>query len=252
MHIVIAVIVWLILAQFIDGRIAFVPVATALAGRVWLRHRRATRTAEEMQQLGIHPQEFATLSREEAVERVAAAQEEQREALAARGIDVLALTPEIGRDIEWTDIVRQVFRVVEFDRAGTTIGPNYTVEAVSKTRPYGYLSVESPIMNRSVRLPIVHRDDFLLAASVFDQPHVAELIEEEELLVIYAPKRKLPGGAVGISHALHYVIVPPGTLGRYYAFDNDTHMATPAPEKLFGPFVYDGEIHVQINPDPQL
>jgi hypothetical protein len=256
MDLLIAVILWLILTQFMDGRVAFVLIGVALVGRRWLRHQRATegqrRTAEEMRQLGISPQEFGSLSREEAIERVTAAQEKHRETLAAQGVDVRALTPEIGRDIAWTDIVRQVFRVVEFDRAGTTIGPNDEVEAANRMMPYGYLLVESPIMNQPVRLPIVHRDDFLLAATVFDEHDMAALVEEEELLVTYAPKRKLPGGLAGTSHALHYVITPLGTLERYYAFDNDAHMANPAPEKLFGPFVYDGEIRVQVNSDPQL
>jgi hypothetical protein len=33
-----------------------------------------------------------------------------------------------------------------------------------------------------------------------------------------------------------------GTLEWYYSMDDDRHMASPAPEKLFGRFVYDGEI----------
>jgi len=171
----------------------------------------------------------------------------------AQGVDVRSITPEIGRDIAWIDIVHQVFRVLEFDRAGTTIGPNDTVKAASGFMPYGYLLVESPIMNQPLKLPIVHRDDFILAASVFDDPEIAKVVEDEELLVTYAPKRMLPDGRMASpAHSLHYVMVPRGTLARYYDFDNDVHMANPAPEKIFGPFVWDGEIKVQANPHPKL
>ena len=51
-------------------------------------------------------------------------------------------TPEIGRDVAWIDVIRQVFRVIEFDRAETTIGPGDTVKAKSRFKPYGYLLVE--------------------------------------------------------------------------------------------------------------
>ena len=162
------------------------------------------------------------------------------------------MTPEIGHNIKWTEIVSQVFRVLEFDRAQTTIGPNNTVKAVSSFKPYGYLLVESPILNQPARLPIVHRDDFLLAARVFDEPRLVEAVEKEELLVTYVPKHKLPWGRGGISHVLHYVMTPRGTIERYYEVGNDMHMARPAPEKLFGPFVWDGEIGVQVNPQPKL
>lgn len=160
------------------------------------------------------------------------------------------MIPEIGRDIKWTDIIRHVFHVLEFNRAGTIIGPGGNVKAVSSFKPYGYLLVESPILNQPVRLPIVHRDDFLLAASVFDEPQWLEIVKEEELLVTYVPKRKLPGGLAGTSHALHYVITPRGTLDRYYEVGNDMHMASPAPEKIFGALVWDGELRVQVNPYP--
>ena len=58
-------------------------------------------------------------------------------------------------------------------------------------------------------------------------------------------------GLAGITHALHYIIVPRGTLERYYEFNNDEHMANPAPEKLFKKFVWNGEVCVQVNSDPK-
>lgn len=156
--------------------------------------------------------------------------------------------PEIGSDILWIDVVGHVFRVLEFDRAGTTIGAGDTVKAKSRFKPYGYLLVESPIFNQPAKLPIVHRDDFILAATVFDEPHLADLVTEEELLVTYVPKRHLPTGhALGPSHALHYVIVPRGTLDQYY--DTDAHLIAPL-NQVFGELVYEGEIRVQVNSEP--
>ena len=104
-----------------------------------------------------------------------------------------------------------------------------------------------------MRIPIIHRDDFLLAASVFDEPKLADLVVDEELLVTYAPKRLLPKGLSGSPHhVLHYVLTQHGTLDSYYSMDNDKHMAKPEPQKLFGPFVYQGEIKVQVNLEPKL
>jgi hypothetical protein len=164
------------------------------------------------------------------------------------GIDAKDIIPEIGKEISWADIVNHAFRVFEFDRNGTTVNENNQVKAKSSFQPYGYLLVESPILNNRVRLPIIHRDDFLLVASVFDDPKLASLIESEELLVTYSPKHLGPKGISGSPHhVLHYALVPSGTLDSYYSFNNDTHMAKPDPQKLFGPFVYQGEIKVQIN-----
>jgi hypothetical protein len=188
------------------------------------------------------------------VEHIAAAQNKQRAQFqAATGIDPRGIVPEIGREISWADMVRHVFRVREFDRTGTTVSADGKVHALSPVHFYGYLTVESPILNQPVRLPIIHRDDFLLAASVFDEPRLTDVAAQEDLLVTYAPKRLLPGGLSGsTSHVLHYVMTPRGTLDRYYAVDNDVHMREPAPERLFGPFVYEGELRLQVNQNPRL
>ncbi|HOK54936.1 MAG TPA: hypothetical protein PKV43_10760, partial [Armatimonadota bacterium] len=144
--------------------------------------------------------------------------------------------PEIGREISWADIVHQVFRAVDFDRSGTRTNSYGQVTALSASMPYGYLLVESPILNQRVRLPIIHQDDFRLASSVFDVPDLAHFVDEE-LLVTYAPEHVLPSGLSGsFFHVLHFVIVPRGTLDLYYSVHNDLHMAHPDPEKLFGPF----------------
>jgi len=251
-------VVVLILAQFMDGRVACAIGVAAVAGYLIWFCRRARKSVE---QLGLTPDELALLQgdlqrgdRNLGLGRIASAQERLRsEFKVATGIDSHTITAMVGRDISWADIVHQVFRVIDFDRADTTIDKSGTVHTSTLLKPYGYLLVESPIMNQRVSLPITHRDDFLLAASVFDEPNLAHLVSEAELLVTYTPKRLLPKGlSGGTSHVLHYVITPPGTLDRYYAIGNDIHMAKPAPEKLFGPFVYKGEIRVHMNPEPIL
>jgi hypothetical protein len=191
---------------------------------------------------------------EAAAQKIAKVQERHRKNFKeATGVDVKDIIPEIGKEISWADIVNHAFRVLEFDRNETTIDKNNQVKAKSSFKPYGYLLVESPILNNRVSLPIIHRDDFLLAASVFDEPELADLVVGEELLVTYAPKHLLPKGLSGSPHhVLHYVITPRGTLDSYYSMSNDIHMAKPDPQKLFGPFMYQGEIKVQINPEPEL
>lgn len=158
---------------------------------------------------------------------------------------------EIGRDISWNDIIGKVFRVTNFDRAGTVIDSEGKVKAKSKFKPYGYLLVDSPIIKESVRLPIVHKDDFLLVSSVYDDPQLSEQIENFELLVTYVPMNKLPGGLAGLTHALHYVITPLETIDYYYKIDA-LRDSTPNPEKLFIKFIWEGEIRVQINLNPDL
>lgn len=100
------------------------------------------------------------------------------------------------------------------------------------------------------RRPRTH--DFLLATTVFDDSDLTAAVGSDyELLVTYAPKRALSGGLSGTpDHCLHYVIVPRGTLEHYYSLRDDLHMATPAPEKLFGAFVYQGRIGVGRNQNP--
>ncbi|MDP9226425.1 MAG: hypothetical protein M3P18_21820, partial [Actinomycetota bacterium] len=135
---------------------------------------------------------------------------------------------------------------------GTVVTPDDQVHALNPTEPYGYLRAESPILNQPLSLPIVHRDDFLLATTVYDDSGLTAAVGSDyELLVTYAPKRAVNGGLNGTpDHCLHYVIVPRGTLENYYSFGDDLHMGKPAPEKLFGDFVYQGRIAVGRNQNP--
>lgn len=195
--------------------------------------------------------------RDAALAALAAHQQKQRAELMSLGVDVASLEPEVGKLIPWDKILRQVFRVLDFDRSDTTIEPDGTVKAASLGQPYGFLRVESPILNQPVRMPIIHRDDFWLASSVFDEPHLLGPIEggKAELLVTYAPEKVLPGGFSGTpAHCLHYLFCPRGTLERYYpnTVEGDRRMARPEPETLFGPLVYHGEIRVGVNTTPAL
>ena len=62
--------------------------------------------------------------------------------------------------------------------------------------------------------------------------------EDVELLITYAPKRSLANGyAIGISHVLHYALVPYGTIDDYYEVYGDQDVSISALEKLFGQFV---------------
>ena len=208
---------------------------------------------------GLTDEEFSSVQRElekgnhkAAVQKISEVQERYKKIFKeTTGIDIKDIILEIGKEISWTDIINHAFRVLYFDRSGTIVNKDNEVKVKSTFQPYGYLLVESPILNNRATLPIIHRDDFLLAASVFDEPKLADLVDREELLVTYAPKHLGPKGLSASSrHVLHYAIVPSGTLDSYYSVNNDTHMAKPEPQKLFGPFVYYGEIKVQINPVP--
>lgn len=186
-------------------------------------------------------------------------QNEQKAVLRAKGIDYSNTTPAIGKEIQWSDVLSMVFRVVDFDRNGTTVDIDKggsSVVAKSPTEPYGYLLVEAPTLNQPVTLPIIHRDDFWLAASVFDKPRLYNLIKsgDAELLVTYAPKREQNGYLVGIEHALHYVFVPDGTLENYYSDtpEGNRRMSQPETELLFGRFIYSGAISVFMNTAPRI
>jgi hypothetical protein len=260
---VVAVIATLVLAQFIDGRLAFVVGGVGfVAFRMWRRVRSSVRAlwAEQAEEAGLTPELAKTIrdrlnrgGREASNQELAAVQEKQRAQLADAGFDSTGAIPLIGREIQWSDVVRHVFRVRGFDRIDTKFENDQVTRPAGKIGPYGYLLVESPIIKVPATLPINHRDDFVLAAHVFDDPRGVELVEQAELLVTYAPKNLLPSGlASGAWHVFHYVIVPRGTLDRYYSFDNDIDKAKPAPERLFGVFVYEGQISVKVNQNPPI
>ena len=163
------------------------------------------------------------------------------------GLDFKDLFPEIGQEFSWSEIVHHTFRIIDFDKDGTKIGPNNQVIAKSKSNSYGYLLVESPIIsNFKVRLPIIHKDDFLTATYMFDHPELGQLIMDKELLVTYAPKAMFLNGLPSSPHhVLHYVITPLRSLDSYYSINNNIHITEPNPQKLFGNFVYQGAIKLK-------
>jgi len=155
--------------------------------------------------------------------------------------------PTIGKDIKWSDVVGKVFQITEFDRNDTIIDIFDNVIAKSKFKPYGYLKVVSNEFEKTFRLPIVHRDDFLLAATVFDSPTLTKKLNILELLVTYVPEHKTKMALAGIHHALHYALVPNGTISKYYELTNDNH--NEYFEKIFGQLVWSGQIKVNFNSD---
>jgi hypothetical protein len=105
-------------------------------------------------------------------------------------------------------------------------------------------------LNQPIIVPIIHRDDYAMAASVFDDERLAASLKKDvECLVVYAPKRVVGKGLSGTpDHCLHYAICPRGTLEHYYRDDStgDRRMARPTPEVLVGPLVYKGNISVRV------
>lgn len=160
------------------------------------------------------------------------------------------LTNEKTQDISWSSIVGHVFRVLEFDRAGTTMDSSGRITPVDDFSPYGYLLVESPTYKLPFKLQIVHRDDFFLATTFFDDPNVLKQFKDMDLLVTYIPEYKTADGRIGISHALHYNITLKGILEQYYK--NESHLTNPEPGKIFGKFIYHGEIKIGTNFNPSL
>lgn len=127
--IVFGVIIFFVLAQFIDGRIAFAIGCIFVVAVPFLRVRCPRKAIND---LGLTTDEGSLIQEdlrkgdhESAVQRIAAAQERQRKKFKeATGVDIKDITPEIGREISWANIVNHAFRVIEFDRSDTTIDQN--------------------------------------------------------------------------------------------------------------------------------
>jgi hypothetical protein len=135
MDIVIAIISALVLAQFIDGRVAFVLVGLIFAGRQVFLHKQRL---AEIERLGLGGEDAKTVSehiksgdQDAAIKHVEEMQERQRTALSSMGLDVKEVIPEVGREIPWSDIVRHVFRVLEFDRSITAMDGEDNVKAAN-------------------------------------------------------------------------------------------------------------------------
>lgn len=234
-------------------------ILVCVIGYLIIHFSQRRQARRELGRLGFDSEEISSIANDlkagkpdAVIEKIAASQERKREMFKqATGIDLTDVVPTIGEEISWQDVHLQIFRVLEFDRAGTEVGANDEVKAKSMSSPYGYLLVESPIFNQPVRLPIIHRDDFLLAASVFDDSNLVGFVDSDEFLVTYTPRKVLSDGRAGeASHVLHYLLTGKGAIEDYYSIDNDKHMAKHNPSLLFGSFIYDGEIRVKTNSGP--
>ncbi len=147
--------------------------------------------------------------------------------------------PEIGKHLHWLKIVNHALRVLDLDRSGTTVDEDGQVKAKLPSRPYGYLIVESPILDSHVRLPIIHCDDFRLADMLVDKIRAEGDQRGVELLVCYSPEILMPNGFSGSPwHCLHFVAKPEGALDEYYSMNGGVHLESPEPQTVFDPFVY--------------
>jgi hypothetical protein len=109
-------------------------------------------------------------------------------------------------------------------------------------KPYGHLIVDFHPFSKKAKLPIIHRDDFFLATTVYDEPRIMERMSEIELLVTYAPFELMRNGMSGSPHhVLHYALAPIGTFERYHALAEEDQR----PVRLFGGFVYEGDVAVR-------
>lgn len=156
----------------------------------------------------------------------------------------------VGKDIKWKEIEREVCRINDFDRNDTTIDNNGQAIAKSNFRPYGFLVTDWPVIERKVKIPIVHRDDFLLAASIFDNSEFLNQIKGCDILVTYYPLDTKADKRSAFLHKLHFVVTPPNTLEKYYEIRSKSFLGLD-PEILFGDFIWIGELNVKINSNPQ-
>jgi len=108
-----------------------------------------------------------------------------------------------------------------------------------------------PVIERQVKIPIIHRDDFLLASSIFDDTEFFKQTQGKDILVIYYPLDPKVDKRFAFLHSLHFVITPSKTLEKYYEFRNKSFLGCD-PEILFGEFVWMGELSVKINSNPNL
>lgn len=158
-------------------------------------------------------------------------------------VNVYDIFPEIGKQMKWNMIAGMVFQVIDFDRGDTYYDTARIAQNDDQTKPYGYLIVKSATVSQPTKLPIIHRDDYMLADLVFGDEDFKNIIIDSgkhELLVTYVPELMNSAGySMSPTHCLHYSIEPKGTLDNYYNGDKGLErMRDPEPEIIFGDFVY--------------
>lgn len=155
--------------------------------------------------------------------------------------------PQFGNQVSWNIAYKNVFKIVDFDRNGSVINEKGVVIAKSSFQPYGYLIVESPVLAESTRLPIIHRDDFLLASSIYGDEKLKEVIQDLEFLVTYYPKAITSKGlSLSPFHVLHFVIANQSTLQNIY-FRGTNAVDDEKLKSLFKHFVWEGNVRVEMN-----
>ncbi len=154
----------------------------------------------------------------------------------------------VGHNIKWGAIHKQVLRINEFDRNGTTIDTNRVVHAKSNFKPYGFLIVEWPIIIRKLKVPILHKDDFMLASSIFDNQLFIEKIKDKDLLVTYFPLDKKENKNAIFFHSLHFVITNPKVFEKYYEMRKKYIGCEP--ELIFNDFRWEGELKIKEYTNP--
>lgn len=142
----------------------------------------------------------------------------------------------IGAQIAWKQIERQVFRVTAFTELAI-LDETGAVKTFSRSMPYGLLTVESPILNFPVQMPVAHRFNFLQAHYVYEVAHWDKWMaaNQHDLLVTYAPSKTFLLGAA--QPPLHFRVAPNNLLHTFYS--DDANMKSPGnAEKIFGKFQY--------------
>lgn len=152
----------------------------------------------------------------------------------------------VGKSITWKESINIIFRIIYFDRNGTVINKVGSVKTKSVFEPYGFLIVENPAFSKNVKLPILHKNDFLLADSIFGDPNFCGIENTKDFLVTYRPQKESSKGLIGINHGLHYSITPYGTLKRYFdKYGNDKNLSML--DNIFLNFSWENELRVNIN-----
>lgn len=168
--------------------------------------------------------------------------------LFGRSRKVLTTDNEIGKKISWKDSINIVFKIVDFDSNGTSVDHLGNVHSKNMYEPYGYLSVNNPNYTGVLKLPIIHKDDYLLVEQYFTNTQLKKIIDDKDFLVVYRPREITPEGLAGIYHCLHYVITPQGTFTEFFkkygCSSNEVNI-----EKLFIKFSWD-MVKVETNETP--
>lgn len=152
----------------------------------------------------------------------------------------------VGKSFTWKESINLIFRIINFDRNGTIINSVGTVKAKSIFKPYGFLIVENPAFSKVIKLPILHKDDFLLADSIFGDPNFYGIENTKDFLVTFRPQNDSSNQLIGVNHGLHYAITPYGTLKKYFEkFGNDKNLSIL--DTIFLDFSWNNELRVQIN-----